>query len=110
MSFRESFPLPPDCAMRRDFPGGDVFVQTVGSESHTGPTHVDLYAEPWEQVPRVPTLHLKLDSGSNAAFQVEGALREAHKEVDCYSDAEYGCIALDSLGAIIKHHREQIPA
>ena len=106
MSFRESFSLPPDCALREDFPDGEVYVQTVGSESHTGPTHVDLYDKPWEEVPRVPAVHLQLDSGPNAAYVVEAALREAHEADSCFSDGDYGCIALDSLGAIAKRHRE----
>lgn len=104
MSFRESFTLPPDCALREDFPDGKLYVQTVGSESHTGPTHVALYDKPWEEVPRVPALHLKVDAGPHAAYLVETALHEAHKDGICEGD--YGCIALDSLGVIVRRHRE----
>ncbi len=106
MSFRESIPLPPDCALRKDFPEGEVYVQTVGSESHTGPTQVDLYETPWEEVPRVPVVHLKVEAGPQTAHAIEAALREAHEADSCFSDGDYGCIALDSLGVIARRHRE----
>lgn len=106
MSFREACILPPDCALRSEFPGGEVHVKLVGSESHQGPTHVDLYAESWEAVPQVPHLHLRMAGGPAAAQAVESALREAHEADSCFSDADYGCIALDSLGVAIRRHRK----
>lgn len=108
MSFRESLSLPPDCALRGDFPDGELFVQTVGSESPAGPTHVDLYDTSWETVPRVPVVHLKMDIGPHAACEVEAALREAHKDGICEGD--YGCIALDSLRVVARRHQERVPA
>lgn len=107
MSFREAFPLPPDCALREDFPDGVVYVQTVGSEAYDGPTHVDLYGESWQATPRVPRLHLTLDAGSEAAGKVESALRKAHEQGEGCSDEDYVCIALDSLGVIARRHGER---
>ncbi len=106
MSSRESFIVPPDCALRRDFPEGVVHAQMVGSESYDGPSYVDLYAESWEAVPRTPRLHLQIDSGASASSVVEAALREAHRDDKCLSDGDYGCIALDSLSITVRHHQK----
>ena len=102
MSSREALSLPPDCALRRDFPDGEVFVQMSGVESHEGPAHVTLYDTPWEKVPRVPIAHVTVPMGNMAEHEVRGALGAEHD--DGLTDGDYGCIALDSLGAVIKTH------
>lgn len=102
MSSREVLSLPPDCALRKDFPGGEVYVQMSGVEDHGGPAHISLYDTPWEEVPRVPVAHLKVPMGGMADHEVRNALRVEHD--DRLSESDYGCIALDSLGAVIRTH------
>ncbi len=99
---REALSLSPDCALRKDFPGGEVYVQMSGVEDHTGPAHVSLYDRPWEEVPRVPVAHVKVPMGGMAEYEVRNALRAEHD--DHLSDSDYGCIALDSLGAVVRTH------
>jgi hypothetical protein len=102
MNSREALSLPPDCALRQDFPSGEVYVQMSGVESHTGPAHVSLYDTPWEEVPRVPVAHVKVPMGGMADHEIRRALGAEHD--DHLSDSEYGCIALDSLGAVVRTH------
>ena len=99
---REALSLPPDCALRKDFPSGEVYVQMSGVEDHAGPAHVSLYDRPWEEVPRVPVAHVKVPMGGMAEHEVRSALRAEHD--DYLSDSDYGCIALDSLGAVVRTH------
>ena len=106
MSCRESLSLPPDCSLRKEFPEGEVYVQTSGSENYGGPTHVILYDTPWESVPRMPIMHLNVPMGGSADFHVEAALKVEHD--DTLSDSACGCIALDALGFVMQRHKERV--
>lgn len=103
---REALSLPPDCALRKDFPGGEVYVQMSGVENYEGSAHVSLYDTPWESVPRTPTMHLKLPMGTSAEYYVRAALKAEHDDI--LSESECGCIALDSLRAIARRHQEAV--
>jgi hypothetical protein len=78
-----------------------------GVESHEGPAHVSLYDKPWEETPRVPVMHLTAPMGTSADHHIEAALKVEHNDM---SDGDYGCIALDSLGIIVRRHQELVRA
>jgi hypothetical protein len=106
MGFRESLSLSPDCSLRKEFPDGEVYVQMSGVEDYDGPAHVNLYAEGWETVPRVPRMHLTVPMGTSAEHHVEMALKAEH--ADQLSDGDCRCIALDSLGVVARTHAQLI--
>jgi hypothetical protein len=103
MSFREALSLPPDCSLRKDFPDGEVYVQMSGVEGPDGPAHVSLYDKAWQDIPRVPVAHIEVPLGTMADDRIQEALSANHDDL---SDGDCGCIALDSLGAVIRRHSD----
>lgn len=98
MGFQERHILPEDCDLRRHFPGGEVYVQTSGATGVDGPTNVNLYDVSFEVVPRVPVLHVTVESSAAVATQkIELGLAEAHRDGVCRS---LGCEALRAVRTV----------